>query len=713
MSFLVMSSLVMPFRSSSFPRSLMRPRTPGAARGRHAFTRRACAYVGLSLSVSLTLMGCQHLGPILPAAWGGDFDAEAPLPLPTTTQPEITRADLEAHVRALTDPSTEGRRAGTPGERRAADYLARAFAKIGLAPAGDRQTSFHAFSFTAGIDLGPHNMLTLTRGEPDPDTSTPWRLDRDWRPLAFSRSGPIPPSPIVFVGYGLVAPEAAGQPAIDDYAGLDVRDRIVLSFRDLPPSLEGAARQALQRHASLRYKAMIARDRGARGILFVSGPLGGFREALIPLRFDASLAGTRIAVASISDEIAASLLGAAGDSLEEVQSRADPFRAGTTRQGDASHATHTLRPAVAEDIRLGGRIDLDTQLAEGTNVLARLQVGTEPSAETIVIGAHYDHLGRGEGSSSLAAGREVGRIHPGADDNASGTALVLEIAESLVDAKRRGVSLGRRDLVFALWSGEELGLLGSNAWVSEQKHPHAGAAGPVAYLNFDMVGRLRDALIVQGLGSSPDWAALLDGLAVQKADLDEPPLANSGGGGESGSRLEIVRQEDSYLPTDTTSFYTRGVPVLNAFTGVHADYHTPRDTRRKLEYPGLVRIGETFTRLATALAQAEIAPRYQAQEQPAGGQGRGGFRVFLGTIPDYAQTDVRGVRLSGVAPDGPAERAGLRSGDVIVEVDGRPIENLYDYTFALEALRVGVPARIGVLRAGERSTLEVVPTSRD
>jgi predicted metalloprotease with PDZ domain len=210
-----------------------------------------------------------------------------------------------------------------------------------------------------------------------------------------------------------------------------------------------------------------------------------------------------------------------------------------------------------------------------------------------------------------------------------------------------------------------------------------------------MVGRLRDSLIVQGLGSSPGWAAILEDAA---APLD----------------LEIRTQNDSYLPTDATSFYMRGVPILSAFTGVHSEYHTPRDKPELLNLEGAARIATLFARIAQTLSNAAEPLSFQAQRQPMGEAGaRSGFRVFLGTVPDYARTDVVGVQLSGVAPQGPADQAGMRGGDVIVEVDGTPIENLYDYTYALEALRVGEPASIVVERDGRRIRLQIVPASRD
>ncbi|MBJ19638.1 MAG: M28 family peptidase [bacterium] len=642
------------------------------------------------LLLSIASFGCAPIGPGPERARApgesGSFEDVTPLLLPKATHATISADDLEAHIRTLSDPRTGGRRAGTAGERVAVDYLVRVFDSIGLEPDGNEGDSRSRFSFTSGVDLGPDNTLTLFR--PNEEASH-LEAGVDWRPLAFSRSDLIPSSQVVFAGYGLVVPEDEGRGAIDDYSDVEVRDRWVLVFRDLPNTLGPDERQALQRHASLRYKAMVARDHGARGILFASGPLGRFRKELVPLRFDASLAGTRIAVVSIRDAVAERLLIRTGGSLESIQAGID-----AALSTDATAEDDFVRPGLLSGIELGGRIDLVTRKAEGTNVIGRIRVGDTPSPQTIVLGAHFDHLGHGEGSGSLASGDDVGDIHPGADDNASGTALLIEIAESLASRKRAGENIGDRDFVFAAWSGEELGLLGSHAWVEAHVNPHTHETGPVAYLNFDMVGRLREKLIIQGLGSSSAWAAIIEN-AAQSLDLS------------------ISLQQDSYLPTDATSFYTQGVPVLAAFTGVHSEYHTPRDTPDLLNHKGMAKIGELFEAIAEALSRAPDAPAYHAQESPSAGLARSGFRVFLGTVPDYAQTELVGVRLSGVAPTGPAEEAGVRGGDIIIEVDGRPIENLYDYTYALEALRVGVSARVTILRAGERVEFDVVPASRN
>ncbi len=610
----------------------------------------------------------------------------AALPVPPTSD-SITAADFTARVAALTDPRTEGRATASAGERLAADHVIDAMRAIDLRPAGDDEGFRHRFEYSAGVDLGPANSLRVE--------SSPARegeaLDVEWRPLAFSENGGTGILPVAFAGYGLVAPADGALPAVDEYADLEVSGRFVIVLRDLPHALPRERRAQLQRYASLRHKAMVARDRGARGILFVNGPRSRFREPLARLAFDATLAGSSVAALSIRDALADRWLSASGQSLASLQEQID------RTFSEAPTAPSGLRFELP-GLRLAAHVDLVTLKRESHNVIGRLQVGDRPSGQTIVLGAHLDHLGRGEAGSSLAEDDEAGEIHGGADDNASGVAVLLEIAERLAARKRQGEALGTRDFVFAAWSGEELGLLGSDRWVEARLGPHPApgtpARGPVAYLNFDMVGRLDGELVVHGAGSSTAW---------------KPILAAA----TPASGLAIGVREDAYLPTDSTSFYVKGIPILSAFTGVHPEYHTPRDRLELLNAEGAVAVAALFEEIAVALSRADAAPEFVAQPLPRVGPTRGGMRVYLGTIPDYGDSDVRGVRLSGVAPEGPAAAAGLQGGDTIVEVDGQAIENLYDFTYALEALRVGEPARIVVLRVGERITFEVVPGSRD
>jgi hypothetical protein len=321
------------------------------------------------------------------------------------------------------------------------------------------------------------------------------------------------------------------------------------------------------------------------------------------------------------------------------------------------------------------------------------------AAPPIVIGAHVDHLGLGGGTSSLARDDERGRIHFGADDNASGVAALLEVAARLRARAARGELALERDVVFAAWSGEELGLLGSSHFVGALGggDPHAGApaAAPVAaYLNMDMVGRLRGEALVYGVGTSPAWPGVVERAAAP-------------------GRLALGTRKDGLLPTDATPFALRGVPVLSVFTGAHAEYHTPRDTADLLDFDGIAEIAGFVERAAASLAASSEAPRFIALAGPVEGPPRVGLRVYLGTIPDYAAEGVAGLRLQGVMSGGPAERAGLRAGDVVVRVGERRVENVYDYTFALEPLRVGDAVEIEVERDGRRRVFDVVPGSRE
>lgn len=618
------------------------------------------------------------------------------LPIPEQTDRAISEADLRAHVEALASDTTEGRLTGTAGERIATSYVARVFRSIGLEPDGENHTYFQGFGFTAGVSLGEGNTLQIDTADAAAPTAT-FAVDRDWRPFAFSREGEFPASNVVYAGYGIVAPGGDGQREIDSYAGLDVKNRWVLVFRYMPEGLSAESRRHLHRYSSLRHKAMVARDRGAIGLLVVSGPNAKVREQVAPLRFDVSLAGSGVAALSISDAVADALLAPSGHTLAALQ--------------DAADADSKTRGFPLAGAKLAATVSLEQLRQTGRNVLGRLQVGAQPSRDVVMVGAHIDHLGRGQGSGSLARPNEKGDIHPGADDNASGVAALIEVAQLLSSRLQEGELDARRDIVFAAWSGEELGLLGSSHWVNERAggstDPHSAPAAShdatqgslsdhvVAYLNFDMVGRLNGALSLFGVASSTAWPRLIEQENVAVG-------------------LPISPQRDSYLPTDATAFYTRRVPILAAFTGAHAEYHTPRDTPATLDYAGIREIARFMAGVTRELAERDAAPDYVAlAPDPRDDRGPGAIRVYLGTIPDYAQSDAIGVVLSAVAPGGPAEHAGLRGGDTIVAVGERSIENIYDYTYALDELSVGEPVVIAVMRSGRRIDLLVTPGSRE
>ncbi len=614
------------------------------------------------------------------ASYGGGDVAVAAPDLAATTS-DIAAADARLHVERLAAEEMGGRQTGTEGEAMATAYVAEVFEALGLAPAGDDGSYFQAFPFTSGVSLGNANVLSLQDDEGE--TIEPeLALNADWRPIPFSKVGSVGFAPLVFAGYGIVAPDDGEQADYDSYADLDVAESWVVVLRYLPEDVDAERRQHLARYSSLRFKAMAARDRGAVGMIVVTGPAAEVKEELVPLDFDASVAGTSIAAATVSNAAAAAWFASTDTTLADAQAALD---------GGEEVAGFAL-----SGVNAGAHFELSFDEGAGRNVVGRLQVGDAPRDEVVVIGAHVDHLGRGQGGDSLARSDEENEIHYGADDNASGVAGVIEIAQWFTDQAAAGELADlKRDVVFAAWSGEEMGLLGSSHYVKQLQDGDGDSIYPgvSAYLNMDMIGRLEDQLVIQGVASSPFWAEEIEKRNVVVG-------------------LPVSLGQDTYLPTDATSFYLRGVPILSAFTGAHEDYHSPRDTADKLDYEDLAQTARLVGLVARSAALLDAAPEY-VEVAASGESTRRMGRVYLGTIPDYADTGVAGVLLSGVSTESPADEAGLEAGDIIVELAGQTLENLYDYTAVLDSLKIGEPAAIIVLRDGERLTLEIVPGSRE
>lgn len=604
------------------------------------------------------------------ADWNHDAARAALAAAPARASTAENAADngLRAAVEFLASDELEGRFTGSPGAQRAADYIARRLQALGLAPLGAGDGFFHPFRFTAGMETIP-DKTSLAAG-------LAFQAETNFRPLAFSDDGEVA-GEVVFAGYGLSVPGPLGE-GYDSFADLDMTDKIALVLRYVPEGVAAERRQELNRYAGLRYKALLARERGAKAILVVTGPNSPNAGALAPMRFDNSVAGSGIVAMSVDLTVADHLFAASGKSLRTVQAALDqenPHFQGAFPLG--------VNAAVSVGIKRVEKPD--------RNVVALLPPTppasgkTAPPAEYVLVGAHYDHIGRGA-VGSLADKDERGEVHNGADDNASGTAVVLRLAQLLSQAETR-----RRGVVFAFWSGEELGLVGSSRFVAD---PPVPLAEIVAYLNFDMVGRLRDnKLIVQAVGSSNLWRRLIERHNVPAG-------------------FQLVLQDDPYLPTDSTAFYPKNVPVLSFFTGSHEHYNRPSDDAETLNYRGMARIASYAAALVDDLANREDRPEYAKVERAAGQGSRDGLRVYLGTIPDYA-TESAGVKLSGVRDGSPADQAGLRGGDMIVEFGGQAIANIYDYTYALDAARIGESVRVVVLRAGERVAVSVTPAAAD
>ena len=584
--------------------------------------------------------------------------------IPVWAGPSSSRA----HVDSLTAADLEGRLTGTEGTRGAAEYLISQLEEIGAVPLPGADGFEIPFDFTAGTkDTGSSIQVKTELGEEG------WSGEERVSALSFSDNGTVSGG-VVFAGYGLVIPESADF-GYDSYATLDVEDKIVMVLRYFPEDMADEQRSLLARYSGLRYKALQARERGAKAILVVSGPHSPNAGETIPMTFDTAIAGSGIVAASVNAEVADALFASVdGPSLGDAQKSFD--------DGNPHVAGFEL-----EGVEVTIRTEVERERRVGNNIVGYLAPTSEVDASKpfIVVGAHYDHLGRGKGGNSLARSDETEEIHPGADDNASGVAATLGAASRIAEADRD------RGVVLAFWSGEEMGLLGSAAFVDA---PALDLEQVAAYINFDMVGRMRDnKLSLQAAGTSTVWPQLIEQLNAMAG-------------------FDIQVQQDPYLPTDSSSFNRMSVPTLNFFTGSHEDYHRPSDTADKLNYEDLDRVADFGARMAVRLANLDEAPDFLTVERKMEeGGGRDTVRAFTGTIPDYA-TEVEGLLLSGVIEGGPAEEGGLRGGDTIVEFGGQSIANIYDYTYALDVVKIGDTVKVVYMRDGEKQETTIVPRAR-
>lgn len=562
----------------------------------------------------------------------------------------------------LADDAMEGRGTGDKGNDMAALAIAEWMDGIGLAaPRGGRMQPFEA---TIGIEVGSGNVLAGAE------------YGKDWIPLGFSRSGEVA-GELVFVGYGIRARELG----YDDYAGIDVKGKVALAMRFEPG--ENAADSPFDgkrptRHSDLRTKAIQAREAGAVALVLVAPAQSPDEpDRLPPLKSMGPLSDAGIPVLQVTRAQAERWLSASGVTLAEAQGRID---AG-------------YRPAsfALKDARIEGRVDLHPKRAQTRNVMGLIPGRGALASEYVVVGAHYDHLGFG-GQGSFQP--DLHAIHNGADDNASGVAGMLCAARRLVGQGEAPDS--RRSLLFVGFSAEEIGL-GGSAWFVEHL-PVGKTEDLAAMINLDMVGRMVDGkLSVLGAQSSSAWDAL-----VKAANAAAPEVTISAGG-------------DGYGPSDHSSFYAAGVPVVHLFTGAHEQYHSPADDFDLLNVEG----GAAVTRITAALADAVARgarPDYvrTSASAPGGGDSRG-YGAYFGSVPDYGAMEAAdgGVRLSDVRPGSPAEKAGVRKGDRIVGMAGVTINNLYDMTYVLRDHRPGETIDVIVVRDGQSHSLRATLSQRE
>jgi hypothetical protein len=574
--------------------------------------------------------------------------------------------ELRRHARYLASDELTGRGVDTPGIKLAADYIAKEFARYGLKPVGDNDSYFQSFEVAVGVDVKEPSKLALGDG-------LAAALREEWIPLGFSASNRAE-AEVVFAGYGITAKDYG----YDDYAGIDVKGKIVLVLRYEPPPKDEKSPfkkfPGYSVHSALRTKANNARDHGAVGMVLVDlNQSADEKTELLSTRATVWRGGNTLLAAQLKRSVAEKWFADRGVSVQALKEKID------REEKPASMALDKAKVVL--------QVTLE-EIRRSTDNVAAVLPGSDPNLkdEYVVIGAHYDHLGFGEFGALMPQAQ--GRIHHGADDNASGTAVLLDLARRLSRLQLKPA----RSIVFVAFSAEELGLYGSRHFV--ERWP--AIASTKTMVNLDMVGRLRDKrLTVFGARSGKNLGTIV-GASARQLGLD---INESNGVGRS----------------DHMSFYNKKIPVLHFFTGTHADYHRPTDTWDKLNIDGMGKVSDLV--LATVLRIANAKETINFVSLPARppatetAQRHGGSGAYLGSIPDYG-VNAEGVALAGVTEDSPAARAGLRQGDVIIELAKKRIKNIEDLTDALGSHKPGDEIEIVVRRTGQPMSVKAILSAR-
>ena len=576
----------------------------------------------------------------------------------TISSPEITADEIKQHITYLASDELKGRDSGTEEIKAAAIYISDEFKNCGLEPIfnGD---FLQEFSFIKTIELTDKNNLSffLKENEIKP------KLKEDYITVPFSGNAEVN-AKLVFAGFGISAPDLE----YDDYDGIDVKDKIVIVLRNTPEP--NVPHSEFDSHSPLRKKASVARDKGAAAIIFVN-PYDENKttDDLVEFSYDRGGQIGDFAAVSVKRSFIEQLFQSEGMNLKEVHDKIIE-----TKKSSSFEITHS-----------SAKISTEVEEVEAVswNVGGFIE-GNDPELknEWIIIGAHFDHLGMG-GEGSLYRGDEP-QIHNGADDNASGTTGVLELAEKFASQKDKL----KRSIAFFTFSGEELGLLGSNYLVNNLPFP---AEDAITMINMDMIGRLKDSsLIVYGTGTSSGWKDLLNK--------------------ENKYGFKLTFNDEGFGPSDHSSFYGAKIPVLFFFTGTHEDYHKPSDDTERINIAGEKNILDYVYEIAMDIDSTLERPDYLLVEKKQTGQ-MFARKVYVGTVPDFA-SNVDGYKISGVSEGSPAQLAGLQGGDIIISFGGKKISNIYDFTYALGDFVPGDEVDVIVKRGAEEITFKIKLASK-
>lgn len=570
----------------------------------------------------------------------------------------ISDEEIISHIRYLASDDLKGRMSGTTGAQKAAHYISSEFKKAGLKALGDNHSYFQDFSFVKGVELGKQNSLEIFSS----NNKLVFESGTDFNTLSFSTSAEFF-GELVFAGYGISAPDLK----YDDYKGVDVKDKVVLVLRYTPDGYD--PKSPFYNYAALRYKALNAREKGAKAIIFVTPYSQEEEENLTTIGIDYSYSDSGIQSLIIKREKAEELLLNTANNLKSLEEKL------AKKKNSSFIFTDTTASIKTEVIEEQG---------ESSNVIGLIE-GADPSLkdEYIVIGAHYDHIGLGK-RNSRSKNDGGDSIHNGADDNASGVAGLIELAK-FFSCKKESL---KRSLVFIAFSAEELGLIGASYYID---NPKVSLDKTVAMLNMDMIGRLSENnLTIFGVGSSPEWENLID-----KSNSDY--------------NFQISLNSAGFAPSDQSVFFAKGIPVLHFFTGLHKDYHTPSDDWEKINSQGQQKVLSLMADLISDLNSQPDKVAFTNVQEPKRGSSK--FNVYLGTIPDYSN-QMEGVKLMGIRDGSPAHKAGLLQNDTIINLNGVEVKNIYDYVYALGSSKPGIPTSLIVLRNYKPLSLIIVPEPR-
>ncbi len=566
---------------------------------------------------------------------------------------QISAKELQTIVGFLASDSLKGRKTGTSESKIAAAYILDHFKANSLKPIAEN--GFQPFDILADISLGAKNRLVFIGFEGIVKT--------DFIPLAYSSNGELS-AEVVFAGYGFDIDTDSLK--WNDYNGLDVKGKWVMILRDDPEPDDPESRYIL--FSDVRSKLLVAKDNNVAGVLLVTPKGSGKEDKLLSLIAENNEVTSGIPVINIKREVADRILIKTGFSIDSLE----------------SILVRTREPmSLCTGVILDGSVDLLSRFERTANVIALLE-SEDPvyKDEYLVVGAHYDHLGYG-GPGSGSRMPDTNAIHNGADDNASGTALIIELSRRLAAEKK----LLKRSIIFIAFSSEEIGILGSKFFV---EHPPVELRKIKTMFNFDMVGRFekeKQSISIGGTGTSAEADTLL---AIE----------------ETGLPFKVVHSPDGYGPSDHAAFYASDIPVFYFSTGAHFDYHTPFDDTEKLDFDSEKVIGDFAAEVILAVDKLDrpLTFKESGKKSPMGRGGRK-LEVTLGILPDFAGIEKKGLRVDGVTKDAPAGRGGIKKGDIITGINGMPVGNIYDYKSRISKLKQGMTVSVEVIREGKMEVL--------